>query len=952
MPRSLSQGPRQSRVTWGMAQGLVIALGLLLVLRPGVLGGLANSLEWDTLDWWFFLRNPVPVRSVAILAVDEETVMRWKGRAFDAHDVAVAVRALKNHGASAVALDFPSLCQMPLGAAEQAELADAMRFNGAVTLPLELRVGLNAPATSLDPALDRFAFKPEERVGASALPLANAQAIAAPPDALLAAAAGAGHLSFDFDRFGRARLLPLDARLGDRLFPPLALATASAAGVLPPPSSDGPLLLNFSRGIGGDENEAFEVVSLAQALRDPARFSAFKGRVALMGVTSRSMTSRYPTPSGFRIPECTLTAVALDNLLTDRPLRRAPLLWHWFLTVLTALVVGGLSASWRPAWSAALALLCVSVVALISVGMFGRDVWLDASVPWLAIGMTALVGVVGRARRQERDAISISSTVDALTEVADLVAVGRNQSELLERVLVFAAKTLGATGASALLLEEEGTHLKFVAAIGPRSEPLVGQRVNVSEGIVGQVAREGEALIANDAREHGHSGRFDLLTGLETRSILAVPLRVRGAVVGALEVINREGETPFSEADLELLQAIANQAAVALDNVRLYDRLAFRVEESQDALAIANRELQADKTLMQTVLYSMTDGLVVTDEVGRVQLVNAAAARLLPELGREQVIGTPLGFILPDFPLGAISSLSSNDRDEDHDEAVLLFRGSIDAPIAVEGHIALLRGNEGGLAGLVAVFADVTQRRRIEQAKSDFVSFVAHEMRSPLTSISGFSTMLSRDESGGHSSLPPATRTRFLGLIRGESERLTRLINTLLDAARLEAGGAIELNRDTLELPPLIDLSLETQRAYSSRHTLKAEITHPLPPVFADADKVQQILINLLSNAQKYSPGGEIVLGARARAGFVELWVRDQGPGIAPEQRQILFSRFGRAPQSAQGIGAGAKPTGTGLGLFLTKYLIESHGGKIWVESEPGHGATFRFTLPVEAKTE
>ncbi len=710
------------------------------------------------------------------------------------------------------------------------------------------------------------------------------------------------------------------------------------------PPLDEPLLLNFLRSSGGGEDEGFETVSLAAALRNPALFDAFTGRAALVGVTARSLSSRFPTPGGGRVPECFLSALAIDNLLSDRPLRRAPMPWHWFLAVLPSLVVGGLSATWRSAWSAVVALLCATVVALLSFGMFSHDIWLDVSVPWLAIGLTCLVGVVGRARRRELDAISVSSTVDALAQVADLVVVGRNPAEVLERVLVFAANTVGASGASALLLEEEATHLKFVAAIGPKSAPLIGQRVALGEGIAGRVARNGQALITNDAREGGHSGRFDLLTGLETRSILAVPLRVRGEVVGALEVVNREGETPFSQADLELFQAIANQAAVALDNVRLYNRLAIRVEQSQDALAVANSELQADKSLMQTVLHSMTDGLVVTDGEGRVQLVNAAATRLLPELGRQEIIGHPLGVVLQDFPLGALPSPHTGSEAE----PVTLFRGSLDSPVAVEGHIAPLRGGEGELSGLVAVFVDVTQRRRIEQAKSDFVSFVAHEMRSPLTSISGFSAMLSRDESGGQNALPATTRARFLGLIRGESERLTRLINTLLDAAKLEAGHSIELNRDTLELAPLIELALETQRAYSSRHVLKSQLPPALPPVFADADKVLQILINLLSNAQKYSPGGEITLGARAQTGRVEVWVRDQGPGIAPEQRDILFSRFGRAPSSARGIGAGAKPTGTGLGLFLTKHLVEAHGGKIWVESEAGQGATFWFSLPME----
>ncbi|RYX80851.1 CHASE2 domain-containing protein [bacterium] len=948
MSRSLAHGPRQSRVTWGMAQGLLIALSLLLLLRPGFLGGAVNSLEWDTLDWWFFLRAPRPAHSVVILAIDRATVARWDGRAFDAHDVAYTLRALKNRGASAVALDFPTLCQLPLSKNGRDELLAAMRYNGAVTLPLELQRNAASPIVPPSTALERFAFEPEERGPDAPRPLTNVQSVTAPPDELLAAAAGAGHTSYEFDRFGRARLLPVDAQLGERLLPPFSVATAIASGVLPPPPQE-PLLLNFSQGIGGDENDAFKIVSLADALKNPSLFDTFKGRVALVGVTARGMASRYPTPSGHRVPECVLSAVALDNLLTDTPLRRAPLAWHLFLTVLPTLVVGGLSASWRPAWSAALALLCASVVALISVGMFTNNIWLDASVPWFAICLTALVGVIGRARRQERDSISINSTVEALTQVADLVAVGRNQSDLLERVLAFAAKTLGASGASALLLEDNGTHLKFVAAIGPRSAPLIGQKVALGEGVVGQVAQSGEAYIANDIRDQAHPGRFDLLTGLETRSILAVPVRMRGDVVGALEVINREGEIPFAQADLELLQAIANQAATALDNVRLYNRLALRIEQSQGALAIANRELETDKTLMQTVLQSMTDGVVVTDEVGRIQLVNAAAIQLLPELGRDQVIGIPLGFKLPDFPLAAISSLSAKERDPD--ETVLLFRGSIDAPIAVEGHIAPLRGSEGELAGLVAVFADVTQRRRIEQAKSDFVSFVAHEMRSPLTSISGFSSMLSRDESGGTSTLPSATRSRFLGLIRSESDRLTRLINTLLDAAKLEAGSTIEVNRDTTELIPIIELSLETQRAYSRRHTLKTEIITPLPAVFADADKVQQILINLLSNAQKYSPAGEVTLGAHVQSGFVVLWVRDQGPGIPQKQQQMLFSRFSRAPQSAQGVGAGAKPTGTGLGLFLTKHLVEAHGGKIWVESEPGHGATFLFTLPIDSKT-
>jgi len=992
MPSSLSQGPRQSRVTWGMAQGLLLALALLLALRPGVGGSGANPLEWSVLDLWSSLREAPPSRSVAILCVDEATMRRWNGRTFDGNDIAHALRELKIHGARAVALDFPTLCDGRSDMNGRGALLDALRFNGRVALPFEFRRRAHSLSASPVPSsLGRFAI--EDSDGSELKPprMDGDSSLFSPAPDLLKAAAGAGHLSLDFDRFGRARRVPLRAFYNGEGLPSLSLSTAMLAGAARPPSDE--LLLSYPRadegGDGGNEALPILSVSLAGALENPVRWNEFAGRVVVVGMTAPGMGARFPAPTGARVSEPELLALSLDNLLGTRPLRRAPTLWHWLLTLLPGLVVGGLSVSWRPAWSALVALFCALIVGIVSLGLFSRDIWLDASVPWLAIGATCLVGIAGQVRRREHERVSISSTMDALAQVAQIVAVGVTPDELLSRVVTFAAKTMRAGGASAFLLDETKGELRIVAATGPNSSALIGQRLDVGEGIAGRIALDGKPMMVPDVPfEPSHAGRFDLLTGLETRSVLGVPLVNRGQVVGVLEVVNREGDVPFSLDDLDLLSAIANQAAVALDNVRLYDRLAFRVEQSQDALAVANRELQADKTLMQTVLHSMTDGVVVTDEAGHIQLVNPAAALLFSELARP-VVGQPLGHVLPDFPFNRMSgdtpqatgesrngsprALSPLNAEQlrlafgeeigrsdasfesppkealamgERSQAVLLFRGSPEAPLAIEGRVAPLRGAKGELSGLVAVFADVTQRREVEQAKSDFVSFVAHEMRSPLTSISGFSAMLQRGETGG-SALPPPTRTRFLGLIHGESERLTRLINTLLDVARLEAGRTIELNRDSVELEPIARLALENQRAYSSRHTLRADLPRVLPPVWADADKVLQILINLLSNAQKYSPGGEITLGARAGDGEVELWVSDQGPGIAPEQRAVLFSRFGRVPQGAQGIGAHAKPTGTGLGLFLTKHLVEAHGGRIWVESEPGHGATFRFTLPL-----
>jgi PAS domain S-box-containing protein len=596
-------------------------------------------------------------------------------------------------------------------------------------------------------------------------------------------------------------------------------------------------------------------------------------------------------------------------------------------------------------------------VTIVSFGLFSQNLWLDTSVPWISIALTFLVGVMGRARRQARDSTHITSTINALTRVSDIIAAQTRQWDLLDRVLSFATQALGASGATALILDDRQT-LTVAAAIGPHADQTLGVQIKIGDGIAGYVAQSGEAIMTNDASEHPYfSTVYDNNERLYsngqptpiTHNLICVPLKVRERILGVIKVVNRENNAPFSKADVELLGAVANQAAVALDNARLYDRLAQRVEQSQGALAMANRQLQADKNLLQTVLLSMTDGIVVTDGAGLIQLVNPAAQNIVPELSGN-VLGEPLETIVKDFPL---ANLEHYRRENYIEEVVSLFRGETDSPRHIEARAAPLQTPDGEFAGLVAVFADITQRRQIEQAKSDFVSFVAHEMRSPLTSISGFSSMLQRAEASPNGgTLPVASKARFLGLIHQESERLTRLINSLLDVAKLEAGQIIELNRDEVDFAQIANFCIDSQRAYSSRHTISASFNSRLPLIYADADKVTQILINLISNALKYSPGGKVVLGANVQGQWIEVSVKDDGPGIPPQQKAVLFSRFGRTATQATGTGARSKPTGTGLGLFLTKHFVEQHGGRIWVDSEPDQGATFFFTLPLAVKQE
>lgn len=979
----------RQRATWGMVIGLVTALVTLALIVNLPLGA---GLEYNTLDLWCRLRGPLPSNDVAIIEVDEATVRRWGGRSFDAPDVGRLLRLLPHYHIRAAALPFYTLTDpvlvAPAAATTKAFAAD-LQASGVAHLPLGVAALPSTAAPLLPPAaaaiLPKFAIgAPRGSLTEAGEPRAAAKRggfrLQVPAPGLLAVAAGAGHLAFGLDSDGRARTLPLALPYAGRLYPALALSTVLQAesinrAVVEPlnnsgqqvaapasriyslgnreiPVQQGAILLNYPYAVISNEAVAtspFSRVSLAAALKHPQILRVLRGKVVVIGPTAPGWTTLFTTPTGQRIPFVELHAIAIDNLLTGRALTPAPDVWLWLLTILLCMVVGGLVATRHPWWSGVVALLALAAVTTLSIGLFSQNIWLDIAAPYLGIGFTYLVGVIGRARRETREATRITSTIEALTQVSEVITAQTHSQQLLDRVLHWAENVMQATGASALLLDERDNMLHFAAATGPKASALLPFKLRLGEGIAGWVAQHGKPAIVNDAL---HDQRFaqsiDQRIGFSTHSVLCVPVRVRDKMLGVIEVINRRDGSPFSESDAELLMAVANQAAVVLENAQLYARLNQRVAQSESELEITNRHLEAERNLLHTVLQSMTNGIIVVDSEGVIQLINPAAAALLPELERDAK-GRSLLSALPDF--GASIQPTTPDM-----VTVELERGDIDALRLIEAHAAPLQSAAGDISGTVIVFDDVTEERKVEQMKSDFVSFVAHEMRSPLTSISGFSAMLQRSESAALEANGPSaaatSRARFLNIIHDESERLTRLINNLLDVARIEAGHDIELNRDEFGLVRIATQAAESQRGYSRRHQIKYAIDPDLPDICADRDKVTQILINLLSNALKYSPGGAVTIAAQRDGEWAWISVRDEGPGIAPEYLERLFQRFSRvgprsAPLRSSGAGEKAKPTGTGLGLFLTKHLVETHGGRIWVESEIGRGATFNFTLPL-----
>jgi signal transduction histidine kinase len=232
-----------------------------------------------------------------------------------------------------------------------------------------------------------------------------------------------------------------------------------------------------------------------------------------------------------------------------------------------------------------------------------------------------------------------------------------------------------------------------------------------------------------------------------------------------------------------------------------------------------------------------------------------------------------------------------------------------------------------------------TRLLELDRLKSDFLSTVSHELRTPLTSIRSFSEILLRYDVDN-----TEKRKKFVSIIHNEAERLTRMINDLLDLSKIEAG-RLELIPESLELEPVFSRAIGTTHPLCAENGIRitSEIEPGLPAVYADADWLHQVLTNLMFNAVKFSPeGGTIRLGAIKDEGVARISVKDEGPGIPPERLEQIFERFYqvRDPQNNQ-------PLGTGLGLTISREIVEKMGGRIWVESEPGAGATFFFSVPL-----
>lgn len=472
---------------------------------------------------------------------------------------------------------------------------------------------------------------------------------------------------------------------------------------------------------------------------------------------------------------------------------------------------------------------------------------------------------------------------------------------------------------------ESGDLIGIPPAYGVDDEKLKLFKVRATQGISGLVFRDGEPQIFHNATSDPRTTK-DLVSLLRVENGITVPLViekrdeenrvVERTKIGVLHAFNKRHGEDFNDEDVRLLERMARNVGSIIANLQLYREV---LEEREE--------------LLQT-FESLSSGLILVTPEGRISQMNASARGIFG-LGPD-VVGKQYDPAITEGTLSEFITRGLKGEEQSPLEFMTLIAGH-ERVFHVQG--TTVQNEEGRSLGYVVILNDVTEQKNLDRMKSSFVAMASHELRTPLTAIKGFVSTLIEDDT-----FELEDRREFYQIIDHECDRLTRLINDLLNTARIEANESLRPHYSRVNIEALIEKAVVIHRQSSSRHNVFAKIVGELPEIIGDEDKLDQVLTNLLNNAIKYSPGGgDVIIHAKVDGDFLVVGIEDQGIGIPAEHIHKVFEKFHRVHNEDN-----RKIYGTGLGLFLVKHLIEQvHLGKIWVESEVGKGSMVLFRIPL-----
>ncbi len=498
---------------------------------------------------------------------------------------------------------------------------------------------------------------------------------------------------------------------------------------------------------------------------------------------------------------------------------------------------------------------------------------------------------------------------DYLLEISRALTQELDLEKLLARILKIAIEML-AGQAGIIALKEDGWRVATAHGIAPAFlsylTPLLAEE-NVRELNVNELNRM--------LKELTYTASMGLLNGT------ALALAAHEQVIGVIFIF-RNYQDLFTPNDRVILQSFADQAAIAVYNARLYGQVSY------------------EKQRLDALLDSAADGILILNADLTIERVNDAFERIygkthdeLANVAHDDVIRWV------HEPQGATLKESIANGWPLTPNATLYVEGDLErplpSPIPIGVTYAPLLSPDGKLRNIIASVRDITHFRTADEIKSTFISIVSHELRTPVALIKGYAYTLRRDDAKWDKS----TINDSLAVIEEEADRLSKMIDDLLDASRLQAGG-MSLNHADVALPILAKRVAERFSTQSNKHAIIAEFPENFPVVLADETRIEQVISNLVSNALKYASEGEIKITGTIRPEQVIICVSDEGPGIEAKDLPHIFDRFYRSTTAVK------HTKGAGLGLYLARAIIEAHGGHIWADPKPDSGARICFSLP------
>lgn len=516
-----------------------------------------------------------------------------------------------------------------------------------------------------------------------------------------------------------------------------------------------------------------------------------------------------------------------------------------------------------------------------------------------------------------------AESLELLLEVSLLLSSKLDVSELLETIMQLSSRVVNAETASLLLVDPKTNELYFDVALGLAPE-LTKIRLPMGKGIAGACAQEGKTLVINDVKSDPRwSSTMDKSSGFVTRSILASPMKFMGRTIGVVEAINHVGGG-FSEEDIRIFEAFASQAAIAVENARLF------------------ASVQEEKTRLDTVFTQMTDGALLTDASGHVTLANGSAVR---HLGARLQVGESLGAILEGLELKpAVAELLASS------EVHVPFEAVRESPksLVLSGTASIVRfdrvGRQPPSTGRLIIFRDVTAQRHEDALKRSFLSLISHKLKTPLASITGYSQLL-LDDVGAN---PASEMTgRSVRAILTQGNKLATLVDKLLNFTVLEELKEDDVTRDVVPVDKLLEDAQEALKSWLEEHkgTVNAKAAPGLQ-VHGDRLLLRDVFKNLIENGVKFAGDArEVDVWSEPSGPGVAIHFRDRGPGIPPEEQEKIFDRFYQIEASFTG-----QVDGWGLGLPFVKKVIETHGGRVKLDSALGKGTTVTVWMPQDER--